>query len=311
MTTAIDISYVLPVFNKADVLPFVIGALARQRLDAASEYVFVDDGSTDGSLDVLHRLAPQALERVRVLAGDGNAGPSLRVNQGAAAAAGRHLCLLDADELIAPDAVSCMRRLLADHAAELVHGKVAFVASAAEQTLPDAVGAAPAYSVEDRPLRRVLCRKGLVRMAWLVDADAFRRAGGCDARIFIQDESLALRLCAVASRLIDMHAAVTYAPRVNTHLSRSRAQQHHDRFFAYYNFLGDHPELPASLRRRAAGRCISAAFKAVRHGELEARRWPVALRYAAARLGVAPSPATLERLRAAFAGMPGIRRPVG
>ena len=55
---SIGLSIVIPIYNEVENLPRLIAAL-RQALDAIdmnSEIVFVDDGSTDGSFDLLAEL---------------------------------------------------------------------------------------------------------------------------------------------------------------------------------------------------------------------------------------------------------------
>lgn len=299
-----DVSFILPVFQKADVLPAVIGALAAQRFEGVAEYIFVDDASPDGSLAAL-RTAASSLPKVQVIANEANAGPSVRLNQGAALATGRFFCLIDADELIAPDVVSALMKLLAGHSADLAHGKVEKTELPADQIRPRPVGDAPECEVSNRPLKTVLEGRGFVRMAWLVDADLFRAAGGADERIFIQDESLPLRLASRSGRFIDLRAAMTYAPRAATHLSANRVQQHHDRFLAYHHLLRDNPGLDPELRRLAVRGCASAAWKAARKGGFPRSFWSVLGAYAATELGAEPD---LDKLAQAFAAMPGVRR---
>lgn len=300
-----DVSFILPVFEKADVLPAVVRALAAQRFDGVAEYVFVDDASTDGSAAVL-RAAADRLPNVRVLENARNAGPSVRLNQGAAVAEGRFFCLIDADELIAPDGLAAMLRLLANDGADFAHGKVAKTDLAANEIVPAPVGEAPDHEASDAPLKTILGGRGFVRMAWLVDADLYRAAGGADEAIFIQDESLPLRLAAKARRFVDMRAAMTYAPRGANHLSANRAQQHHDRFLAYYHLLRDNPGLPGGLARTARRKCVSAAWKAAREGGFARSQGAILPAYLAAGLGLgAPD---LDGLAAAFAAMPGVRR---
>lgn len=300
-----DVSFILPVFEKADVLPAVVRALAAQRFDGVAEYVFVDDASTDGSPAVLQAAADH-LPNVRVLENTRNAGPSVRLNQGAAAATGRFFCLIDADELIAPDGLAAMLRLLADNRADFAHGKVAKTGLSADKIIPAPVGETPDHKVSDAPLKTILNGRGFVRMAWLVEADLYRAAGGADEAIFIQDESLPLRLAAKARRFVDMSAAMTYAPRGATHLSANRAQQHHDRFLAYYHLLRDNPGLPEGLARTARRKCVSAAWKASREGGFAKSQGATLPAYLAAGLGLgAPD---LDGLAAAFAAVPDVRR---
>ncbi|MBS4046652.1 MAG: glycosyltransferase family 2 protein [Alphaproteobacteria bacterium] len=301
-----DISFVIPVYNKADILPHLIRALARQVPQPDAEYIFVDDASSDASVAVLEREA-SALPAATILRNATNAGPSVRLNQGAAQARGRLLCLIDADELIAPDAVALMRQAMQQHTADMVHGKVIRSEQPAETVTPAPLGTMPDCVVSDRPLQMVLTGRGFVRMAWLVETALFRAAGGCDERLFIQDESLPLRLAARARRMVDFRGGVCYAPHVGSHLSADKRQQHHDRFFAYYNLLRDLPALPAADRRRIAATCASIAWKAAQRSSLPLARITGLVAYLRGKAGLSVSADFLDRAAAAFRSLPGIR----
>lgn len=312
MSEAPDISVVIPVFDKAEALPHVVAAFARQSPMPEAEYIFVDDASRDGSVAVLKGLAAR-LANLRVIENTVNAGPAVRVNQGAEAARGRLLCLLDADEIVAPDALAVMARLIADRGADMVHGKVARGQGRLADARTPPIGAAPDIAVSDAPLRAVATGRGFVRMAWMVTADLFRTAGGCDRRIFIQDESLPLRLARHARRFVDLRAAVTAAAADGGHLSRDRAQQHHDRFFAAYNLLCDCEQhgvrLPEDVARALARKCFSAAWKATGAG-LDGHRARLFLDYLMSRGPfVGDRRHELSRIAGLFRAVPGIRRP--
>jgi glycosyltransferase involved in cell wall biosynthesis len=307
MTSAPDISFVITVYNKADVLPAVIRALAAQQPMPQAEYIFVDDASTDGSLTLLRELSSQ-LPSVSIVANDRNAGPSIRLNQGAAAARGRYLCLVDADELIAPNAVAVMQHLMQTAGAQMVHGKIAATDRPAASFVPPPLATDPAHIILTAPLAGILAGRGFVRMSWLVETALFRAAGGCDPRLFIQDESLPLRLAAQARRMVDLRATTGYAPAAAMRLSVNRAQQHHDRFFAAYNLLHDRPDLPAGIRAALRQRCLSAAWKAARSGLLRHGRLAVLPHYLAARAGWPVADPFLGRIAMALAGLDGIRR---
>jgi len=303
-----EISVVIPVFDKADVLPHVVAAFAAQSPMPDAEYVFIDDGSRDGSADLLRGLASK-LPGLRVIGNADNTGPALRTNQGAAAARGRLLCLLDADEIIAPDAIAAMARILGETGADCLHGKVKRSDLAPAAIVPQPVGPSPVFAVSDAPLATIAAGRGFVRMAWLVTAELFRAAGGCDPRIFIQDESLPLRLGLHARRFVDLRAMVTTASAMGGHLSRARTQQHHDCFLASYNLLRDHPGLPADIARALARKCFSAAWKAVGAG-LDGRRGRLLLDYIASRVPWGgPRRDELDHIAQLFRAVEGIRRP--
>lgn len=304
-----EISFVIPVYNKAEMLPAVVRALASQQLPGSAEYIFVDDASTDASVSVLE-LEGRALPGLNILRNTDNAGPSLRINQGAAQARGRLLCLIDADELIVPDAVMLMHSLLRDRQADMIHGKVIRGDQAIDTVQPPPLGQLPDYAVSDTPLDAILQGRGFVRMTWLIETALFRAADGCDERLFIQDESLPLRLARHARRFIDFRGGMTYAPPVGSHLSADKRQQHHDRFFAYFNLLQQAAaSLEPAQRRRIAAICASIAWKAQRRSDLPVATVAALQAYLGSKLGFAVSQSYLDRAAAAFHALPGIRRP--
>ncbi|MEO8196011.1 MAG: glycosyltransferase family 2 protein [Thermoanaerobaculia bacterium] len=93
-----DLSLVIPLYNEAENLP-VLAAEIRRALEPTAkswETLFVDDGSTDGSREVLQALAA-ADGTVRILRHHRNAGQSAALAAGFAAARGAIVVTLDAD----------------------------------------------------------------------------------------------------------------------------------------------------------------------------------------------------------------------
>ncbi|OSQ40435.1 glycosyl transferase family 2 [Thalassospira mesophila] len=302
-----DISYVLPVFNKAAALPFFIQSLCDQTGEFSAEYIFVDDVSSDDSLAVL-RARTADMANVQIIENTRNAGPAIRLNQGAALASGKYLALFDCDEVLAPNAIATLLSLATRHDGDMVHGKWHKTNDPIEQIQAVVIAPDVTSTVFENPLERVLGR-GIVRMTWLVERALFLQAGGCDEQVFVQDESLPLRLAAHARCLVDSAAIVTWVPDAGSHLSDNKIQQHHDRFMTFYHFLRQNPDLPTKNRAQLAMKCVSAARKALRDG-CAMPGFKVQFAYLAAKLGLlsADSP-LIDTFHDAFAQVPAIRRP--
>lgn len=99
------VSVVIPCFNAAATVGEAIeSALAQSWRDV--EIIVVDDGSSDGSAEVLRSFA----NRIRIDS-EPNRGASAARNRATALAAGAYIQYLDADDLLTPQAIE--RRLLA------------------------------------------------------------------------------------------------------------------------------------------------------------------------------------------------------
>jgi glycosyltransferase involved in cell wall biosynthesis len=96
--SAPEISVFLPVYNEEPNLPPLYAKLdqALSKLGRTAEIVFVDDGSSDGSLRILRDLA-KADHRVRVIALRRNYGQTPAMAAGIDAARGKVLIPMDAD----------------------------------------------------------------------------------------------------------------------------------------------------------------------------------------------------------------------
>lgn len=94
-----DLSLVIPVYNEKDNLPLLMDAIeaALTPLKKKWEVVFVDDGSRDGSLDVLENLAKKNPKHVRVVVFRRNFGQTAAIAAGIDHSDGDIIVLLDAD----------------------------------------------------------------------------------------------------------------------------------------------------------------------------------------------------------------------
>ena len=99
------ISIIIPVYNAEKFLKKSLGSLAMQNCHDF-EVVFVDDCSTDGSLAILEEFSRTSGLECKIIRQSKNGGVAAARNRALDAAEGEYLMWLDADDTLAPEAVS-------------------------------------------------------------------------------------------------------------------------------------------------------------------------------------------------------------
>lgn len=258
MAEEIDVSFVMTVYNKEYYLPSVLTALLAQTGLKNPEYIFVDDVSSDNSVEIIRRMTA-GLPNVTVVTNPYNRGISARINQGIALAKGKWTRMLDSDDIFPLDSTATMIRLAEQNKAEMVYG--CFTKTGKEpRDLENCLLEEFDYHYYPNALDAVLNGR-FTRMGQLIKTDVLQKAGGADERAFIQDESIPLRAAIYARGIVKMTANVVLVPKELGNFSGNKLQLDHDRFMAYYWTLKDHPELPADALQKMYLRAVSAYWK--------------------------------------------------
>jgi hypothetical protein len=285
------VSFVVPVHNKARYLPRVLASIRAQRGEFPRDHVFVDDGSTDGSLDLLRSLTrdwPDTVIHVQENRGSANA-----TNAGIARARRRFVKFVDADDQLAHDATALLLRALGDGPACLAYGQAVRHPEAEDvgPALARPLGDGAAHFME-APLKAALTNSLFNPTQFLARTECLRQVGGCDERIVhSQEYSLTLRLARLWP-FIRVEAPVAYLPaHVPSSLGTSKSRQLRRVTLACGYFLGDHPELPGSLVRFAQRRCAARAWKFARREAGAGVLSPAFWRHVSAMLGLPRDPA--------------------
>ncbi len=110
-------SIIIPVYNVEEYLPECLDSLLAQSY-GNFEVLAVDDGSTDGSLAILERVAANDA-RFRIIRQQ-NAGPSVARNVGVANATGEYCLFVDSDDAAHPQLLEICHHVLHKHQADFV-----------------------------------------------------------------------------------------------------------------------------------------------------------------------------------------------
>jgi Glycosyl transferase family 2 len=178
------VSVLVPARDEAHRIATCVASVLDQVSVRDLEILVLDDGSTDGTADVVRGVAAGDA-RVRVLAGkplpDGWSGKAHACDQLARAATGSVLVFVDADVVLAPQAVAATVRLLREAALDVVSPYPRQIAETWSERLVQPLlqwswlTLLPLRVAETSPRPSLTAGNGQL-MA--VDAAAYRRAGG-------------------------------------------------------------------------------------------------------------------------------------
>jgi glycosyltransferase involved in cell wall biosynthesis len=188
------VSAIVPTYNRADTVGQAVESILGQTYKNI-EVIVVDDGSTDGTHDVLQRFG----SRLRIFRQE-NAGPSAARNRGIAAAQGEMIAFLDSDDTWLSEKIERQTRLLsaADRSVPCcICNATIRAANGPDGTsfqsalLDPAVDEGLWLNVAQVLIGRFL----LFSQAVLIRRSALDRVGGFDENLrYLEDYDLALRL---------------------------------------------------------------------------------------------------------------------
>jgi hypothetical protein len=249
----IDVSYVVTAYNKAPFIDGMIGSLRTQGDQSSAEYIFVDDGSTDGSSERIEEMA-RDLPRVTIVR-QANAGPAPATNVGVRHAVGRYVKLLDADDLLIGGITPLLCAELDRVQGDLIKGELATYRVGEIAPVAATLGN---VRVLDDALYTVIATGIANTSGTLFRRSAFVEAGGCDESIFIQDFSFFLRMARRGRYLLTDVPVACIPETADGRVSGIHGQALHDVNRALLNYVAADPGLPAMYKclamRRAAGR---------------------------------------------------------
>jgi len=302
-----QISYLITVYNKADVVLETLDNLRGQigLMDDQVEFIFIDDNSSDNSVELLQKQAEQD-DRITVVASSDNLGPSVRVNQAAKMAKGEYLLPVDADDLLPMNASKYFLDMATEHDVPLIFGR-----SMRWRQQDDCknIDLKTQITMLDDPLA-FCAKKQIVHMGFFVTKKLWQKAGGADEQVFIQDQSLPLRLCAAASNMAYVDDVVYWLrPADDTNMSVNVMQQHHDRYLALYPLIVGNigtPKAQKALQRQM----VSTVWKAKRDGGrvLPQLSYEFMFYLLNRTIGVELSVKAMQRIKDSMCELPNIRR---
>ena len=188
------VSIITPSFNQARYLEATIQSVLSQNYPRL-EYIIVDGGSTDGSVDIIKRYESKLAWWVS----EKDQGQTDAINKGFAHATGDFLAWLNSDDTYEPNAIPSVVKFLQTHPeVGLVYGDTNYINEDGR-----VIGRFPAAQTDLFRLRRGYIH--IPQQAAFFRADLWRTVGPLDSSFyFAMDYDLWVRLA--------MHSRVKYVP---------------------------------------------------------------------------------------------------
>lgn len=118
----VDLTVVVCVYNENPLVVDALRSVSAQSLDANRyELVVVDDGSTDGTVDLVKRTVDDARYETTILRNERNRGLVASANRGIGAASGTYVVRLDGDDSFAPTALETLLKAALSTQSDLVY----------------------------------------------------------------------------------------------------------------------------------------------------------------------------------------------
>lgn len=118
-----DISIIIPLLNEDESLPELSAWIEKvvKENNLSYEVIFIDDGSTDNSWEVIEDLSKKN-EYIKGIKFQRNYGKSAALNEGFKAAKGEVVLTMDADLQDSPDEIPELRRMVIEDGYDIVSG---------------------------------------------------------------------------------------------------------------------------------------------------------------------------------------------
>lgn len=251
------VSFVVTVFDKRPYLRRVVAALARQTGSFEREFIFVDDGSSDGSAEFIAELTHGWSDKTLILR-QTNGGASAATNAGARRATMPWLKLVDGDDALIPGATARLLEAAAATGHSLAYGELGLYPF--DDPDPSAHAAELASFATERDglarfIRNCPCNSSTI----LVTAERYWAAGGCDERVVSPDQALFLRLFATGGAAY-VAGPVALAPdQAPRRLSEQTRRSRYDFVMSLYYLVTETPHLQRRYVRLAYRRALSRA----------------------------------------------------
>ena len=244
----VKVSFVCPVFNKEKYLPVVLNALKKQKGNFEKEFIFINDGSNDNSLECLKKFT-KSWKNTKIL-NQINKGPASATQRGLDSATGNYIKLLGGDDVISENCTNILLDVITKNKSVAVFSRYELVRDFNKLKFNDHLPLN--LRILKDPLKKTILSSFSGTSPNLYCNQAIKKSGGCNLKLFIEDFSLVLGISKHGSfSFIDNITSYGPSEDPNRIMVGKQTQLIHDfnaalyYFFKENKFISDHIQMLA------------------------------------------------------------------
>lgn len=262
------VSIIVTVFNKEEFIEETLNSICKQ-MRTSHQLIIVDDGSKDQSIKIINALINKNKKKNIKLIKKKNEGPSIAINKALKFVDYSFIKLVDGDDIIAPYAISYMKKEMEKLNIDLLYGDWKWVKKPKEFKFED-ISFSSDTKVLTNSLEKFLLGGWGGSSNLMVKTQTLLKIGGCDENVFVQDFSVPMKISgyhlkkkgnerfviAQTSKLICVGPSF-----IENRIMNINGQTLYDLSMATINFIETHPLLQRSLINKCNNKIISRCWK--------------------------------------------------
>ena len=254
----VKISFVCPIFNKEKYLPNVLNALKNQRGEFQKEYVFVNDGSQDNSLECLKTITKK-WKNTKIIS-QLNKGPASATQKAIDLSSGDYIKLLGGDDVMSEDCTKILLDIITKNKNVAVFSRYKLVEDLNKIKFKNQ---APInLRILKDPLKKTVLSSYSGTAPNLYCHNAIKKSGGCNLKLFIEDFSLVLGISKFGSfSFIDNVTSCGPSEDPNRIMTGMQTQLIHDFNAALYYFFIENKKISDQIKILACKKALGRAEK--------------------------------------------------
>ena len=254
----VKISYVCPIFNKQNYIKQVLSALKNQQGSFEREFIFINDGSTDSSLDYLKNFTKK-WKNTKII-NQNNYGPAVATQRGIECSKGDFLKLVGGDDLLHPNCTNNLLKVIKKNKSVAVFSKYKLLESFNNIKFQE--DSIKHIKKIDNPIFETVKYSFSGTSPNLYCNKTIKKSGGCNTKIFVEDFSLVLGICQHGSfSFIDNITSFGPKNDENRIMKGKKTQLIHDYNAALYYFLKENESIERKVKKAACKKTIGRAEK--------------------------------------------------